>query len=66
LRVTSEGTIHPLLSRLRTGGASLAARIFWIGLSVICIVGPFFTTIFLARRMKRPAATAYQPSPGSA
>ncbi len=54
------------LSMVCTGGPSLAARIFWIALSVICIVGPFFTTIFLARRMKKPAATAYQPSPGSA
>ena len=49
-----------------TGGISLAARIFWIALSVICVVGPFFTTAFLATRMRRPAAAGYQPSPGSA
>jgi uncharacterized membrane protein len=49
-----------------TGGPSLAARIFWIVFFVICVVGPFFTTAFLARRMRRPSAAGYQPSPGSA
>jgi hypothetical protein len=49
-----------------TGGPSLAERIFWIALFAVCMVGPFFTTAFLARRMKRPRAVGYQPSPGSA
>jgi uncharacterized membrane protein len=49
-----------------TGGPSLAARIFWIAVFVVSVVGPFFTTIFLARRMRRPVATPYQPSAGSA
>lgn len=37
----------------------------WIVLFVVCFVGPFFTTAFLATRMRRPAAAGYQPSPGS-
>jgi hypothetical protein len=49
-----------------TGGPSLAARIFWIALAVICIVGPFFTTAFLATRMRRRAALVYEASAGSA
>ncbi len=49
-----------------TGGPSLAARVIWIVVLAVCVVGPFFTTAFLARRMKRPAVAGYQPSPGSA
>ncbi len=48
-----------------TGGPSLAAQIIWAVVFVVCVVGPFFTTAFLARRMRRPLAT-YQPSAGSA
>jgi hypothetical protein len=48
-----------------TGGPSLAARIAWIAVFLVCVVGPFFTTAFLARRMRRPAV-GYQPSAGSA
>jgi Protein of unknown function (DUF1700) len=48
-----------------TGGPSTAARIFWLILFVVCVVGPFFTTAFLARRMRRPL-DVYQPSAGSA
>lgn len=48
-----------------TGRPSLAARIIWIVLFVVCVVGPFFTTAFLATRMRRPAAAGYRPSPGS-
>ena len=53
------------LGMVCTGGPSLAARIFGITLFVICVVGPFFTTAFLARRMRRPAAAGYEPSPRS-
>jgi HAAS len=49
-----------------TGGISLAARIFWIVLFVICVVGPFITTAFLATRMRQLAALGYEASPGSA
>lgn len=49
-----------------SGGPSVAAQVFWIVVLVVCLVGPFFTTIFLARRMKRPVAPGYQPSAGSA
>ena len=48
-----------------TGGPSLAARSIWAVVFLVCVVGPFFTTAFLARRMRRPMA-AYQPSAGSA
>jgi uncharacterized membrane protein len=48
-----------------TGGPSLAAQIAWAVVSVVCLVGPFFTTAFLLRRLRRPAST-YQPSAGSA
>jgi hypothetical protein len=48
-----------------TGGPSTAARILWLILFAVCIVGPFFTTAFLARRMRRDV-DAYQPSAGSA
>jgi hypothetical protein len=48
-----------------TGGPSAAAQILWIALFVVCVVGPFFTTAFLARRMRRPV-DAYQASAGSA
>jgi hypothetical protein len=54
------------LGAVCTGGPSLAARILWIALAVICIVGPFFTTAFLATRMRRRAALGYEASPGSA
>ncbi len=45
---------------------SLPGQVLWTALLAVCVVGPFFTTIFLARRMRRPAAVDYQPSPGSA
>jgi uncharacterized membrane protein len=48
-----------------TGGPSLAAQIIMILIFVVCVVGTFFTTVFLARRMRRPAGS-YQPSPRSA
>jgi hypothetical protein len=48
-----------------TGGPSAAGQILRIGLFVVFVVGPFFTTAFLARRMRRPV-DAYQPSAGSA
>lgn len=35
-------------------------------LFTVCLIGPFFTTIFLARRMKRPASVVYHPSSGAA
>lgn len=53
------------LGTVCTGGPSLAARIFGITLFVICVVGPFFTTAFLAHRMRRPTAAGYEPSPRS-
>jgi hypothetical protein len=49
-----------------TGGPSTLAQALWIAFFVVSIVGPFFTTIFLARRMKRSVAPGYQPRPGSA
>jgi Protein of unknown function (DUF1700) len=49
-----------------TGGPSLAARIFYLVLFAVSLIGPFFTTIFLTRRMRRSRPAAYQPSPGSA
>ena len=49
-----------------TGGPSLAARIFWIVFFVACAVGPFFTTAFLATRMRQRAALGYEATPGSA
>jgi uncharacterized membrane protein len=48
-----------------TGGPSAAGQILRIALFVVFVVGPFFTTAFLARRMRRPV-DAYQPSAGSA
>ena len=63
------GTIDPATGAetdiVCTGGPSLAAQIIWAVVFVVCVVGPFFTTAFLARRMRRPLAT-YQPSAGSA
>jgi hypothetical protein len=47
------------------GGPSLATQFFWGAAFVVALVGPVFTTVFLARRMRRPAA-AYQPSSGAA
>jgi Protein of unknown function (DUF1700) len=48
------------------GGPSLAGQIFYVTLFAVSVVGPFFTTIFLTRRMRRPRPASYQPSPGSA
>ena len=66
---TCGGEVDPVtgadINVVCTGGPSLAARILWIAVFIVCVVGPFFTTAFLARRMRRPA-TSYQPSPGSA
>jgi uncharacterized membrane protein len=53
------------ISTVCTGGPSLAARIAWAVVFIVCVVGPFFTTAFLVRRLRRPAGT-YQPSAGSA
>jgi uncharacterized membrane protein len=49
-----------------TGGPSALRVALGIAFSVFLIVGPFFTTVFLARRMRRPAGAAYQPRAGSA
>ena len=49
-----------------TGGPSVAAQVAWIVVLVVCLVGPFFTTIFLSRRMKRTGGAGYQPSVVSA
>lgn len=54
------------INQVCTGGPSLAAQIVWIVVLAFCVIGPFFTTAFLAVRMKRPARAGYQPSPGSA
>jgi hypothetical protein len=48
------------------GGPSLARQILYTVLFAVSVVGPFFTTIFLTRRMRRPRPASYQPSPGSA
>lgn len=48
-----------------TGGPSLVVRIVWIAVFVLCVTGPFFTTAFLTRRMKRPDDAGYEPSTGS-
>lgn len=47
-------------------GRSLAGHVFWMTLFVVSVVGPLFTTFFLARRMRRARSASYQPSPGSA
>ena len=49
-----------------TGGPSALRVALGIALSVFLLVAPFFTTVFLARRMRPPAGAAYQPSAGSA
>jgi hypothetical protein len=49
-----------------TGGPSAAGQIFRIGVFILCVIGPFFTTIYLARRMKRTPSMTYQPSSGAA
>lgn len=58
-------TTFVLFTMSWTVGPSLAAEILFGLIFVVCLVGPFFTTVFLARRMRRPA-DSYQPSPGSA
>lgn len=45
---------------------SLPGQILWTTLLAFCLVAPIFTTLFLARRMRHPAAGAYQPSVESA
>ena len=49
-----------------TGGPSTLRVALGIAFSVFLLVAPFFTTVFLARRMRRPAGVAYQASAGSA
>jgi len=46
-----------------TGGSFQAADVLGPVLAVVLLLAPVFTTIFLARRLRRPA---YQPNPGSA
>jgi hypothetical protein len=46
-------------------GPSLATQIALAVVSAVCVVGPFITTAYLLRRLRRPAGT-YQPSAGSA
>ena len=46
-----------------TGGSFQAADVLGPVLAVVLLLAPVFTTIFLARRLRRPG---YQPSPGSA
>jgi uncharacterized membrane protein len=48
------------------GPASTMGRALLIAIYLFFLVGPFFTTVFLARRMRRRDAPAYQPSAGSA
>ena len=43
------------LSEVCTGGSSLAGEIAAGVVFLVLLVGPFFTTIYLARRMRRPA-----------
>lgn len=45
---------------------SLPGQILWFALLAFCLVAPIFTTVFLARRMRRLAVGAYQPSVESA
>ena len=45
------------------GSPSLAAQIFWILVFIVFLVGPFFTTVFLAR--SHPTAAALPAKPGS-
>ena len=49
-----------------SGGPSALRLALGIALAVFLVVGPLFTTVFLARRMRRAAGAAYQPNPGSA
>lgn len=62
---TTDPTTGAEIDVVCTGGPSLAAQIIWAVVFLVCVVGPFFTTAFLARRMRRPMA-AYQPNAGSA
>jgi len=54
------GVIDPetgaTLSETCTGGSSLAGQILGGLVFIVLLVGPFFTTIYLARRMRGPAA----------
>lgn len=49
-----------------TGGPSTSTQVFSGVLFVVSVTGPFFTTSFLARRMRRTAAASFQPSSGAA
>jgi hypothetical protein len=47
---------HP--TEVCTGGQSALAHAGWIALFVVLVVGPFLTTIYLARRMRSRARVA--------
>lgn len=49
-----------------TGPDSGIGRVVAIAVYLFFLIGPFFTTIFLARRMRRGATVSYQPNAGSA
>ena len=49
-----------------TGGGFGLSEALWTAVLVVLVAGPIFTTVFLARRMKRPLPTGYQPSSGAA
>jgi hypothetical protein len=61
LLVTVAGTSSELCSSYNggpetcTGGPSLAWKIFAITLLIAAVTGPFATTVYLARRLRRPA-----------
>jgi hypothetical protein len=63
--VSSSDPATGTLEEVCTGGPSLPGRILWIAIFIVSVVGPFFTTAFLATRMRRQAAADYQPSTGS-
>ena len=44
---------------------SVPGQVLWTALLAVCLVGPIFTTVFLARRIRRPA-DRYQPRAASA
>lgn len=48
-----------------TAAYSLPQRVVWGAILGVCIVGPVFTTIFLARRMKRPLPSEGYASSGA-
>lgn len=48
------------------GASFQAADVLGPLLAVVLLVAPLVTTVFLARRMKRPQPVAYQPSSGAA